>query len=232
MPMVDLARIGAVVSLLFAATAVRAAEGPTAGAPAQPAPPASAGPASAAPAPSHIIGSTLSTPASGDLIISGDPHALACQDAAKIGDFRGNGIAECTQALAAPLLHEHDLAATFTDRGAVRLQHRQYALALADFDSALKADANLANTYVDRGGALIGLKRYAEALTDLDHGIALGPDQPEKAYFNRAIAHEKLKDLNAAYQDYQKASQLNPNWAAPRAELSRFSVVPPPSPPP
>jgi tetratricopeptide (TPR) repeat protein len=103
------------------------------------------------------------------------------------------------------------------------MQHRKFDLAMADFDTALKTDPNIANTYIDRGGALIALKRYAEAIADIDHGLSLNPDQPEKAYFNRAIADEHLKDLKAAYQDYLKASQLNPNWAAPKTELARFS---------
>jgi tetratricopeptide (TPR) repeat protein len=181
------------------------------------APPASVQPGA------HVVAPGLSTPGSGDLIISGDPHAMACQQAAKIGDFKGAGVDECTQALGSPLLHQHDLAATYTDRGAIYMQHRQYEQAKADFDAALKLEPAIANTYIDRGGTLIALKRYAEAIADIDHGLSLGPDQPEKAYFNRAIADEHLKDLKAAYEDYLKASQLNPDWAAPKAELARFS---------
>ena len=32
-------------------------------------------------------------------------------------------------------------------------------------------------------------------------------------------------DVREAYQDYQMASQLAPDWAAPRADLRRFRVV-------
>jgi len=190
-----------------------------AGAPA----PAAAPPAAAARPDAHGVGSGPSAPGSGDLVVSGDPHALACQQAAQFGDAKGGGPDECTQALASPQLHEHDLAATYTDRGAIYMQHRQYEQAKADFDAALKLEPAIANIYIDRGGTLIALKRYAEAIADIDHGLALGPDQPEKAYFNRAIADEHLKDLKAAYQDYLKASQLNPNWAAPKEELARFN---------
>jgi len=170
--------------------------------------------------------SALSTPASGEVILSGNPQAQACQEAAKFGDFNNTGIEECTLALGSPLMSDHDLAATYTDRGAIRMQHKQYALAIADFDAALKRDPNIANAYVDRGGALIALKRYAEAVADIDHGLSLNPDQPEKAYYNRAIADERLKDLKSAYDDYLKASQLKPDWAPPKAELARFNVRP------
>jgi tetratricopeptide (TPR) repeat protein len=187
-------------------------------------------PSTTAPTPTgdNVAASNLSTAASGDLEIAGDQHAKACQTAAQIGDLHGTGVDECTQALASPLLHEHDLAATLTDRGAIRMQHRQFDLAVADFDAALRAEPGVANIYINRGGALIALKRYAEAIADIDRGLALGPDQPEKAWFNRAIADEHLKDLKAAYQDYLKASQLNPTWEAPKGELARFG--PPPAP--
>jgi len=178
-------------------------------------PVASPQPPAAAPKPA----ADLSTPGSGAVILT-NPQALACQDAAKVGDFNGAGVQQCTLALGASLLSERDIAAILTDRGAVYLQHRKYELAKTDFDAALKLDASTADAYVDRGAALLGQKQYAEAIADIDRGLALGPDQPEKAYFNRAIADEHLNDLKSAYQDYLKASQLNPKWDAPKRELA------------
>jgi tetratricopeptide (TPR) repeat protein len=162
----------------------------------------------------------LSTPGSGDISLS-NPHAIACEAAAKRGDATGAGAGECTQALASTT--EGGLAAIFTDRGSVYLQHKQWAQAKSDFDVALKLDPTTADAYIDRGAADLGLKQYADAIADIDRGLALGPDQPEKAYFNRAIADEHLDDLKAAYQDYLRASELNPNWALPKEELARFS---------
>jgi tetratricopeptide (TPR) repeat protein len=164
----------------------------------------------------------LSTPGSGELIIT-NPQALACQDAAKIGDFHGDGVDQCTLALGASPLSQQDVAAIYTDRGGVYLQHRQFALAKADLDAALKLIPTTADAYINRGAALLGMKQYADAIVDIDRGLELGPDQPEKAYFNRALAEEHLKDLKSAYQDFLKASQLNPNWPAPKAELTGLS---------
>lgn len=162
----------------------------------------------------------LSTPASGQIAIT-DPQAIACEVAAKRGDFNGAGVEQCTLALASAA--QANLPALYTNRGAVYLQHRQYAQAKSDLDAALKIDPTTADAYVNRGAALLGLKQYADAIVDIDHGLSLGPDQPEKAYFNRAIADEHLFDLRAAYQDYLKASQLKPDWEPPKAELARFS---------
>jgi tetratricopeptide (TPR) repeat protein len=169
--------------------------------------------------------SALSTAASGDVLLTGDPHAQACQEAAKFGDFNGTGIDMCSLALAVSLLSNHDRAATLTDRGAIRMQHKQYALAKADFDAALALDPNLANAYADRGGALIAEKRYAEAITDIDHGLSLNPDEPWKVWFNRGIADEGLKDLKTALADYQKALELKPDWAPAKVEIARFNTT-------
>jgi tetratricopeptide (TPR) repeat protein len=180
-----------------------------------------------APGPSSAAASSnasLSTAASGNVVISGNPQAEACQEAAKFGDFNGVGIDECSLALGRALMSNHDLAATYVDRGAIYMQHHQYGPAKADFDSALKLDPTIANAYVDRGGALIAMKRYADSIADIDRGLALGPEQPEKAYYNRAIDDENLGDLKTAYADYQKASQLKPDWAAPKTELARFTA--------
>ncbi|HVN00116.1 MAG TPA: tetratricopeptide repeat protein [Caulobacteraceae bacterium] len=182
--------------------------------------PVAAPPPSAAPPGAQGSAPNLSTPGSGEITVT-NPQAVACQDAAKRGDFDGAGVDQCTLALAsAP---QRDLAAIYTDRGAVYLQHKQYAQAKSDFDVALKLDPGTADAYIDRGAALLGMKQYAAAILDIDHGLSLGPDQPEKAYFNRAIADEHLQDPKAAYEDYLKASQLNPNWQAPKTELARFN---------
>ena len=61
-------------------------------------------------------------------------------------------------------------------------------------------------------------------LTEIDRGLSMNPEEPEKAYFNRALANEGLDDMKAAYLDYMKALELAPNWDAPRHELSRFTV--------
>ena len=42
---------------------------------------------------------SLSTAASGNVIVTGNPQAEGCQEAAKFGDFNGVGIDECTLAL-------------------------------------------------------------------------------------------------------------------------------------
>lgn len=151
-------------------------------------------------------------------------QAQACYKAAKFGDSRGTGIGDCTEAMFGLAKSDPDLAGTLVNRGVLYLMRGDYRLGQADFDQALTLNPRLGEAYVNRGAALIGLKRYAEGVADIDRGLPLGPDEPEKAYYNRALADEALDDMKAAYFDYLKASQLKPDWAAPKHELTRFTV--------
>jgi len=187
----------------------------------------SAGTAWSADAPVASAPPPSSAPVGQDVIFNGNPHAQACEEASKFGDFNGTGIDECTLAISSVLLSDHDHAAAYVDRGAIHMQHKQYAPAQTDFEAAIKLDPTLANAYVDHGGALIALKHYTDGIAEIDRGLALGPEQPEKAYFNRGIADERLNDMKSAYADYLKASQLKPDWVAPKSELARFKLAQP-----
>ena len=76
----------------------------------------------------------------------------------------------------------------------------------------------------ERPRRLLEAVRGIEGLTEIDRGLSMNPEEPEKAYFNRALANEGLDDMKAAYLDYMKALELAPNWDAPRHELTRFTV--------
>jgi tetratricopeptide (TPR) repeat protein len=160
-------------------------------------------------------------------VIGGD-FANACSRAAVVGESDLSFEALCNDALDYELLNQRDRAGTFVNRGVMRLRRLSYEDARRDFDAAVKLQSNLGEAYVNRGAAKIGLRRYAESLADLDRGIELGASEPEKAYFNRALAHEGVGDLKKAYFDYLKAAELSPDWPDPKRELARFTVSPRP----
>jgi Tfp pilus assembly protein PilF len=82
----------------------------------------------------------------------------------------------------------------------------------------------IADAYTNRGAAQMSLKQFEAARADIDKGLALGSGEPQRAYYNRAVADEHLGDDKAAYLDFMRAAMLDPNWAAPRGELARFKV--------
>ena len=133
----------------------------------------------------------------------------------------------CTLALETEVLDVHDLASTYVNRGVLHLAEAEYAGAIKDFDSALAVEPRLGEAFVDRGAALIGQGHDAEGVAEIDRGLALQPSEPEKAYYNRAVAEERLNDLRGAYDDYKHALDLKPGWIMAQTELARFTVVQP-----
>ncbi len=158
--------------------------------------------------------------------VMGDGLAHLCSMAALSGVSDAKSIETCTLALENEPLSGRDKAGTLVNRGVMYLARLQYSTAKLDFDDAVTADPTLGEAYVNRGAALVAMRRYSDGVVDIEKGMGLAPEEPEKAYYNRALAREGIGDLKGAYLDYLKASQLKPDWADPQRELMRFAVHP------
>jgi tetratricopeptide (TPR) repeat protein len=164
------------------------------------------------------------TAAAQQVDVFGGGLAEACAAAAKAGEATNQAEQICTQSLDHEMLVPRDRAGTFVNRGIVKLRGKQFAAAMSDFDTAIRYQSNLAEAYVNRAAARIGLQQYALSLSDIDNALILNVKEPEKAYYNRAVAHEYLDDYKAAWLDYSKALEIAPAWDLPRQQLVRFSV--------
>ncbi|MDB5475786.1 MAG: hypothetical protein JWP49_1297 [Phenylobacterium sp.] len=163
--------------------------------------------------------------AQASVTVIGGGLAEACSKAAMAGGSAPRSEALCTQALSEEMLSPRDKAGTFVNRGILKMRRGEMGPALKDFNDAARYEPRLGEIYVNRGAALIGQHRFADGMADLNKGLALGVEEPAKAYYNRAIAYEGLDDVKSAYFDYQKAVELSPAWAAPKQELTRFHVA-------
>jgi tetratricopeptide (TPR) repeat protein len=150
--------------------------------------------------------------------------AKLCYDGAEGGTDAGAYIFYCDEALNSTL-SPRDRAATFINRGVLRLLLNEVNFALADFNSGLAIDPSIGEGYIDRGASLIEKRQFTEAIQNIDKGLSLGAKKPGLAYYDRAIAHEALGDLPAAYSDYQQALVLQPDFSLASDELKRFKVV-------
>ena len=168
--------------------------------------------------------SVASSASAGAVTVIGGGMARECSVAALNGENDRRYEAMCTQALDTELLNLRDRAGTYVNRGILKLRRHEYASAQFDFNRAIETKPNLGEAYVNRGAAAVGAKRYADGLADLNKAIELGIDEPEKAYYNRALAFEGLDDMKSAYLDYKKALELKPDWDMPQKELVRFTV--------
>jgi tetratricopeptide (TPR) repeat protein len=147
--------------------------------------------------------------------------AKLCYDGAESGSDPGAYIFYCDEALNSSM-SPHDRAATFINRGVLRLALNEVNSALADFNAGLAVDASIGEGYIDRGASLIEKKQFAEAIENIDKGLSLGAKRPGLAYYDRAIAHEEMGDLCSAYKDYQLAL-VDDRMAS--DQLKRFTVV-------
>ena len=155
--------------------------------------------------------------------VMGEGAAAVCSAAALAGDASDEHLAACNQAVleASP---EYK-AGTHVNRGVLLLRRREFDAARADFETAEALKPGFGEAVVNRGGSFVAQRRYIEGLIEIDRGLAMGPEEPEKAYYNRAIANEGLDDKAAAYLDYLKALELAPEWEAPREQMLRLSKV-------
>jgi len=164
-------------------------------------------------------------PAGAAVVTMGDEFSQSCYRAAAAERSDFQAIQVCDTALEESFLNPHNHSATLVNRGIIYLYRGRYTEALADFDAAIAADPGLAEAYTHRGLALLAYHDYHGAIEAFDHGLTLDPSEPAKVYFNRAIAHEELGDVAAAYHDYQRAAALAPDWSPPQRELTRFRVA-------
>lgn len=158
--------------------------------------------------------------------VIGSGAGQTCYEAARAGRSDTQALTDCNTALTTDFqMDQRNFAATLVNRGVIRLKRREGAAALDDFNRAIAMRPGLGEAHVNRGAALILSGDFRGAIAAIDRGLELGAEDPHEAYFNRAIAHEKLDNIPAAYADFRKAQQLAPNWPLPTAELARFTVT-------
>ena len=101
-------------------------------------------------------------------------------------------------------------AETYWHRGHGKRALKQYAAAIADYDTAIRLKPDYAFAYYSRGLAKYGLKQYAAAIADYTAFIGLRPDDAF-AYLDRGVAKAELKQYFAAISDYDMAIRLKPD---------------------
>src|SRR6476620_8228308 len=97
----------------------------------------------------------------------------------------------------------------------------QRALAMTDYNEAIRLDPNLGSAYLDRGNLYLSAADYARAFYDFDRAISF-VDSNEllaDAYYGRGVSQRQLGKRVKASEDFRKALQLNPKHDRARKEL-------------
>lgn len=168
----------------------------------------------------------LAPAAMAQVTVIGGGLARDCYEAAKYG-LMSEADAEdlCTRALEHEALNITNRAATFTNRGVLRMRQGKLDPALSDYTASKRISPDSGPTWLNEGAAYILKQDYNSALVSLDKAIELNSSDLYAAYYNRALARERTGDVEGAYFDFAKSKELNPDYAPTSEQLARFTVV-------
>ncbi len=166
--------------------------------------------------------------AQGAVTVIGGGLAQACYEAAETGEIAlQQAIDICDRAITGETLRRRDKAATYTNRGILHMRNGNNTRALWDYQRSISMLPELKEAKVNLGAALYNLKRYGEALDALNEGVGTTSEGARViGYYNRGLTHEKLGDLQAAYEDFRTALTMKPDFKLASDQISRFTVVP------
>ena len=163
--------------------------------------------------------------ASAQVFVIGQGRGGECYQKTKSGFSNFRATEEiCTRALREQAMTRTNRAATYVNRGVLRMREGEYEQALSDYSQATDLMPDLGAAYLNKGAAYIYLKDFSSALGTLDRAIELDSNDLFAAYYNRAIARENTGDVSGAYYDFKKSQELNPDWELPARQLTRFTV--------
>lgn len=178
-----------------------------------------------------LAASLLASPAAlaqGAVTVIGGGLGQACYEAAedrRVAPMKAMEV--CNLALTNETLKRRDKAATYTNRGILHMRMGNNTKAMWDYQKSLGMMPDLKEAKVNLGAALYNLERYPEALVALNEGVG---SESENAriigFYNRGLTHEKLGDLQSAYEDFRQALKMKPDFKQAQDQISRFTVVP------
>jgi Tfp pilus assembly protein PilF len=166
--------------------------------------------------------------AQGAVQVFGGGLGNACYEAAENPRMDvADAIKVCDLAIDTESMKQRDRAATYTNRGILYMRQGNNARALRDYERGLAMMPDLREAKVNLGAALYNLKRYPEALAALNDGVGTESVEAKAiGYYNRGLTHEKLGDLQSAYEDFRRALRTKPEFDKAAAQMARFTVVP------
>jgi tetratricopeptide (TPR) repeat protein len=156
-------------------------------------------------------------------VLGSDANARRCGERVLSGDSSNDTVAVCMRALDYRRLTDGARVQLLVNLGVTYLRRSEGEAALRQFDAVLQNDRRHAEAHLNRGAALVQLGRHGEAVAAITEALGLGVREPHKAYFNRGAAREALGDLRGAYEDYNTALEIEPDWGPANAELARFA---------
>jgi tetratricopeptide (TPR) repeat protein len=104
------------------------------------------------------------------------------------------------------------------NRGLAHQRAKMYDEAIRDYSEAIRIDGRYEDAYNNRGNCYYEQEQYEQAIEDYNRILEFNPSS-ENALFNRGLSYKYLGYVVLATRDFVKASQLQPQDKACRAEL-------------
>ena len=133
----------------------------------------------------------------------------------------------CNLALEQEDLSRSNRAATHINRGILYMRQQSHGRAADDFDAALRLAPSMPEAKINLGAMYYYLGDYSKAVAALNDGVKVEDlEARAAAYYNRALAYERLGDIEAAYTDYSQALIAQPGFEPAAEQIKRFRRVP------
>jgi tetratricopeptide (TPR) repeat protein len=159
------------------------------------------------------------------VITVGGPLSKLCYEAALAQDERASAVEGCTRSLEEEGLMTRDRAATYVNRGILKMIRHEDSEADADFDAALALSRDLPDAWLNKAFIRLRQGDGRGALPLVQEGLARKPERRALAIFARGVAYEQMGEFQSAYADIKRAHELEPGWALPSKYLSHYRVV-------
>lgn len=150
---------------------------------------------------------------------------LASQTAATTGFTSKQDLQLCDDAILFGKLNNRDVAATFVNRGIIKVALQDFNGGLADYEKAMSLQPNkAAEAYINRGNLWLMAQKYDKAIDDYQTALDRGVSKPYVAVLNTGLAYEYLGELPKAKQHYEQALLEIPEWPTAIEKLNRVNL--------
>jgi tetratricopeptide (TPR) repeat protein len=169
------------------------------------------------------VGFTAAALAAGGAAAQMAVTTFGASDAAQCFENASNDFsrdaAPCDVALRNKALSRADRYRTLVNRGIIRNRNGDLSGAISDFDEALSLNAGLGEAYLNRGNAYYLSGQFDTAIADYETALANDVNKPWAAWYNIGLAYDAMKNGERARAAYEKALELNPDFAPAHAKL-------------
>ena len=144
--------------------------------------------------------------------VGGMAHADSIADGQQCATTRNNpdvAINYCVRAIYSGDLSQHQLAATYYNRGLEYKRKGDYEQAIREFDSAVVLRPDFVRAFNSRGVTYFEMGEHKLAIEDFDAAIEIMPDDASLRR-NRGVPHFCGGNFSAAAPDLDAALQRNP----------------------